>query len=77
MAGMRYGDVNGVDLGVGEQRVVAIENAGAGKRLGQACLAGIAGAERDNRAGARACHAAGERFGDVAGPEYPPADGRG
>lgn len=41
MAWMRYRNVDGVDVGVGEQRVVAVEDTGTGKRSASPGLAGL------------------------------------
>jgi hypothetical protein len=45
VACVRHGDVDGVDLAILQQRLVAFDDAGAGEILGKAGLVGIAGGD--------------------------------
>ena len=47
VAGMRRRDVDRLDLGIVEQRLVAIEDSRAGELLGEALLLRVAGSDRD------------------------------
>ena len=77
MAGMRYRNVDGVDVGIGEQRIVAIVDARAGETSGEACLGGVARADGNQLASARSGRATGKGLGDAARAEDAPANGRG
>ena len=74
VARVRRRDIDRIDLRVGEQRLVAVDDARAGKRLGEPGLAGIARADRHELAGARMRDAAGKGLGDAARPDNAPAD---
>ncbi|MOA34845.1 hypothetical protein D3C78_1562540 [compost metagenome] len=45
MAGMGCGDIDGIDIGIGKQRIVPMNDARTGEGLGQAGLVRIAGGD--------------------------------
>ncbi len=74
MAGVRRGDIDRVDLAVRQQRLIAIDDAGAREVLGKARLVGIAGGDGHELAGARMGDAVREGAGDGARADDAPAD---
>src|SRR5699024_1081390 len=74
MAGMRGRDVDGVDLRIVEQGLVAVDDAGAREGVAEPGLIGIARRDRDQLAGPRMLHAIAECLGDAAGANDAPTE---
>ena len=74
VARMRRRDVDRLDLRIVEQRLVSVEDARAGERLGEARLLRVARADRDELPGPRALQPAVEILGDGARPDDAPAN---
>ncbi len=75
MRRVRRCDVDRLDLGIAEDRLVAGMDARAGKSLGQSGLFGVAARDRHKPAGPRMRQGVGKCLGDDAGADDAPAYG--
>ncbi|MNL52271.1 hypothetical protein D3C87_1754310 [compost metagenome] len=74
MAGMGRGDIDGVDMGIGKQRIVTMDDARAGKGVSKAGLVRIAGGDSLELTRAGMGNAVRKGLGDGARADNAPAD---
>ena len=74
MAGVRRGDIDSVDVLVGEQGLIAIDDACAGELVAETRLVRVAAGNRHQLAAARMGDAIGKSLCDPAGADDAPAD---
>src|SRR5690606_16855267 len=74
VAGMRYGDIDRVDLGIGQQGIIAVHDARAWEIRGEIGLVGIARGNGGEHAMPGAGDATLECLGNAAWPDNAPAD---